>query len=254
MLELKNICMDFKSPNSESIIHLFKNLNLKIEDGEFVTIIGSNGSGKSTTMNIVTGAYTPTSGKVILDGKDVTKMKEFQRAKYIGRVFQDPKMGTASNMSILENLEIAIRRGQRHSPFKWGFKKENKELFTEMLKSFDLGIEERLEKRVGTMSGGQRQALTLLMATLQKPKILLLDEPTAALDPKTARKVLEVTDKVVKENNLTTMMVTHNMKDALKYGNRLIMFKNGKIIFDVKGKEKENLTINDLLDLFEEDE
>jgi len=252
MLELRNICKDFKQPGTDEIIHFFVNLNLKVEDGEFVTIIGSNGSGKSTTMNIITGALLPDSGNVILNDVDITKMKEHERAKYIGRVFQDPKMGTASNMSVLENLEIAYRRGKRHSPFKWGFAKENRPLFIDNLKKFDLNLENRLEKRVGTMSGGQRQALTLLMATLQKPNILLLDEHTAALDPKTARKVLEVTDSVVRENKLTTIMITHNMKDAIKYGDRLLMFKEGKIIHDIKGEKKKNLTVEELLNLFEE--
>ena len=252
MLELKKITKTFELPGTHEKIKALNNVSLTINDKEFVTVIGSNGSGKSTTMNIITGAYSPTEGNVILNGKDITKMKEHQRAKYFGRVFQDPMMGTAANMSVLENLEIAYRRGKRHSVVKWGFTKENKKKFIDALKRFNLGIEKRLTKKVGTMSGGQRQASTLLMATLQKPEVLLLDEHTAALDPKTAKKVLELTDLIVKKNELTTIMITHNMKDAIKYGNRLIMFKNGKIIHDIKGKQKEKLTVEKLLDLFEE--
>lgn len=251
MLELKNIKKSFNpTGNPEDLIVALDDVSLTINDGEFVVVIGTNGSGKSTTMNIVTGAYLPDEGIITLNGQDITKMREHQRAKFFGRVFQDPMMGTAGEMSVIENLEIAYRRGHIHSPIKWGFKKENKARFIEELKRFDLGIETKLNKKVGTMSGGQRQALTLLMASLQKPDILLLDEHTAALDPKTAKKVLELTDKIVKENNMTTLMITHNMQDALKYGDRVVMFANGKIVFDVKGEEKKKLKTEDLLNLF----
>lgn len=251
MLELKNITKVFNTTGQkgDEVVAL-DDMSLTIEDGEFVTVIGSNGSGKSTTMNMITGSIFPDSGNIILNGKDITKMKEYQRAKYFGRVFQDPMMGTAADMSVIENLEIAYRRGKRHSPIKWGFNKENKEMFIQELRRFDLGIEDRLNKKVGTMSGGQRQALTLLMASLQKPDILLLDEHTAALDPKTAQKVLSLTEKIVHENHMTTIMITHNMHDAIKYGDRLIMFNKGKISLDVKGEEKAKLTTKDIYHLF----
>ena len=252
MLELKHIDKSFNlTGKKEDTNVVLKDLNLTIEEGEFVVVIGSNGSGKSTTMNIITGSLIPEKGQVILDGEDITKKKEYQRAKYFGRVFQDPKMGTSADMSVIENLEIAYKRGERHSPLTWGFKKEHKEIFIDELKRFDLGLEDRLNQKVGCMSGGQRQALTLLMATLQKPKVLLLDEHTAALDPKTAKKVLELTEKIIKENHLTAIMVTHNMKDAIKYGDRLVMFHSRKIIYDVKGEEKAKLSAHDLMEMFE---
>ena len=254
MIELKNLTKVFNLSSDEKDKRVaLDHVNLKINDGEFVTIIGSNGSGKTTTMNLIAGTYVPTEGDILLSGMPISQMKEFKRAKYFGRVFQDPRMGTTAEMSVLENLEIAYRRGKNHSPFRWGFSSETvRDYFISQVKQFDLGLEDRMNQKVGRMSGGQRQALTLLMATLQKPDILLLDEHTAALDPKTAKKVLEVTDSVVKENKLTTIMITHNMKDALRYGDRLLMYKDGKIVFDVKGKEKEQLTIEKLLDLFEE--
>ncbi|MCR5332902.1 MAG: ATP-binding cassette domain-containing protein [Bacilli bacterium] len=329
MLELKNVSKIFNLTGSvEDERIALDNVSLQIKPGEFVTIIGGNGSGKSTTLNIVSGSLIPDSGKVILNDVDITKMPEHRRAAYFGRVFQDPLIGTAADMSVLENLEIAYQRGRIHSPITWGFKKADKEYFIEELKRFDLGLENRLGQKVGVMSGGQRQALTLLMATIrhrptikmmrrdyilfsQKDKvqaanefdaeletnkiilkdkldalknsnlsrkerrikakeamfefdqamlakfdltkqILLLDEHTAALDPKTARKVLELTNKIVCENQMTTLMVTHNMKDALTYGNRLIMFHSGHIILDVSGKEKQKLKVDDLLKMFEE--
>ena len=329
MLELRNVTKSFNlTGNKEDLRIALDNISLQIESGEFVTIIGGNGSGKSTTINIVSGAVKPDAGQVLLNNVDITKMNEHQRASYFGHVFQDPMMGTSGEMSVLENLEIAYRRGRKHSPFLWGFKKSHREEFIRELKRFDLGLEDRLNQKVGVMSGGQRQALTLLMATMrnrpthkmirrdyirfsEKPlevarkefddafkqaqsdykqalldiknnktlskqerkekkadakyafdqavgkfdltkQILLLDEHTAALDPKTANKVLELTDKIVKENQMTTLMITHNMRDAIKYGNRLIMFHTGHIIFDVKGEEKAKLTVEDLLKKFDE--
>ena len=329
MLELKNVTKSFNLTGvKEDLRVALDHINLQIESGEFVTIIGGNGSGKSTTMNIITGVVKPDEGQVLLNNVDITKMDEHQRASWFGHVFQDPMMGTSGDMSVLENLEIAYRRGRRHSPFAWGFKKENKKEFIKELQRFGLGLEDRLNQKVGVMSGGQRQALTLLMATLRnKPthkvvkrdyirfsekdhkvaerefdevyipalreyknevkvikkdaklnrkerkqakleayerfdkkvrkfdltkQILLLDEHTAALDPKTAKKVLELTDKIVKENEMTTLMITHNMKDAITYGNRLIMFHMGHIIYDVKGEEKQKLTVEDLLKKFDE--
>lgn len=252
MLSLNNIVESFNlTGKPEDKITILNGLSLQVEDGEFVVIIGQNGSGKSTTMNVITGRYTPDSGSIVLNGKDITNEKEHQRAKHFGRVFQDPMMGTVAEMSVLENMEIAIRRGNKHSPFKWGFNKKNKDLFVNALKEFDLGLDTRLSAKAGTLSGGQRQALTLLMATLKKPEVLLLDEHTAALDPKTAKKVLALTDKIVRENKLTTLMVTHNMKDAITYGDRLIMFAGGEIVMDVKGEEKKKLTIEQLYQSFE---
>lgn len=329
MLELRNVTKIFNlTGNKEDARIALDDVSLKIDSGEFVTVIGGNGSGKSTTMNIITGALKPDKGQVLLNDVDITKMSEYQRATYFGRVFQDPMMGTAGDMSVLENLEIAYRRGHKHSPVKWGFKKTNKDIFIEELKRFDLGLEDRLNQKVGVMSGGQRQALTLIMAALRSrpshsrikkdyitfsekdrsvaeaefdsvynsakqtyiarrkeikenaslrreekkieylkafeefdsqvrqfdltKQILLLDEHTAALDPKTAKKVLELTDKIVKENKLTTLMITHNMKDALMYGTRLVMFHMGHIILDVSGEEKSKLTVDDLLKKFDE--
>ena len=328
MLKLTNVVKSFNSTGKpEDKITVLHNLNLTIKDGEFVTIIGQNGSGKSTTMNLITGVMFPDSGTIELNGGDITKEKEHARARYFGRVFQDPMMGTVAEMSVLENMEISIRRGKFHSPIKWGFRKEHKDLFMEALKEFDLGLENRLSAKAGTLSGGQRQALTLLMATMpQLPShnsirkdyvkfsygdkekareevekaykeysdeflakkaeikankslslaekkeqirtafnefdtkfrkfdvtkpLLLLDEHTAALDPKTAKRVLTLTDKIVREKGFTTLMVTHNMKDAITYGDRLIMFAGGDIVLDVKGEEKKNLKIEDLLNQFE---
>lgn len=226
-------------------------LNLHLNDGDFVTVIGGNGAGKSTMLNAVAGVFGVDKGRVTIAGNDVTRDPEYKRAKYIGRVFQDPLRGTAGDMWIEENLAFALRRGSNRS-FKWGISNKEREQFVELLKTLDLGLETRLSSKVGLLSGGQRQALTLLMATIKKPQLLLLDEHTAALDPKTAKKVLDMTNKVVTENHLTTMMITHNMKDAIKYGNRLIMMHDGSIIYDVSGEEKQKLQVSDLLVKFEQ--
>ncbi len=224
---------------------------LYLEDGEFCTVIGGNGAGKSTFLNAVAGVWPVDAGTISIDGVDVTGLPEHKRAKYLGRVFQDPMTGTAANMQIDENMALAARRGKFRG-LSWGVTKDEREKYHEMLKELDLGLEDRLTAKVGLLSGGQRQALTLLMATIQKPKVLLLDEHTAALDPKTASKVLEITDMLIKEHGLTAMMVTHNMRDAITYGNRLIMMNEGKVILNISGEEKKNLTIEDLLHKFEE--
>lgn len=327
MLELVNVVKKFNiSGNKEDERTALDHVSLQIKPGEFITVIGGNGSGKSTTLNIISGALTPDSGKVLLNGFDTTKMPEYQKSAYFGRVFQDPMVGTAANMSVYENLEIAYARGRTHKPWKWGFSSSHKKYFIEELKKFDLELEDRLNQKVGVMSGGQRQALTLLMATMrQRPservikrdyvrfcegdkekakeevfeafniakkersdalaglkeaklskeelkarkaeikkeyqdkiykfdltkQILLLDEHTAALDPKTASKVLELTEKIVTENQMTTIMVTHNMKDAIRYGNRLIMMSHGKVVVDVSGEKKKRLTVEQLLNMFQ---
>lgn len=226
-------------------------VNLHLNPGDFVTIIGGNGAGKSTTLNAIAGVWPIDSGEILIDGVNVSKLSEHKRAGYLGRVFQDPMMGTAAPMEIQENLAIASRRGKRRT-LRWSISRQEKEEYHELLKMLDLGLEDRMTAKVGLLSGGQRQALTLLMATLQKPKILLLDEHTAALDPKTAAKVLEISDRLISENHLTAMMVTHNMKDAIAHGNRLIMMNEGRIIFDVSGEEKKNLTVESLIRKFSE--
>ncbi len=224
---------------------------LRLEEGEFCTVIGGNGAGKSTFLNAVAGVWPVDGGSIMIDGVDVTGLPEHKRAKYLGRVFQDPMTGTAANMQIDENMALAARRGKSRG-LGWGVTRAEREKYHEMLKELDLGLEDRLTAKVGLLSGGQRQALTLLMATIQKPKVLLLDEHTAALDPKTASKVLEITDMLIREHNLTAMMVTHNMRDAINYGNRLIMMNEGRVILNISGEEKKNLTIEDLLHKFEE--
>lgn len=226
-------------------------LNLHLNEGDFVTVIGGNGAGKSTMLNAIAGTWLVDEGSILIDGVDVTKLSEYKRARYLGRVFQDPMTGTAASMQIEENLALADRRGKRRS-LKSGITAKDREFYKEQLKILDLGLENRMTTKVGLLSGGQRQALTLLMATLQKPKILLLDEHTAALDPKTAAKVLEATDKIVERDNLTTVMITHNMKDAIAHGNRLVMMYEGNVIYDVSGEEKKKLTVTDLLKKFEE--
>jgi len=248
MLSVNNIYKVF-NPGTVNEKLALEGVNLTLEEGDFVTLIGGNGAGKSTLLNVIAGVYPVDQGTIIIDGIDVTKLPEHKRASFLGRVFQDPMMGTASNMGIEENLALAYRRGLKRT-LRWGIKNKERELYKELLKTLDLGLEDRLTTKVGLLSGGQRQALTLLMATLKKPKLLLLDEHTAALDPKTAQKVLEQTDKLIAENNLTTLMIAHNMKDAIKHGNRLIMMHDGKIILDIKGEEKKNLTVEDLLQRF----
>ncbi len=248
MLKLENVWKTFNRGTVNEKVAL-NCLSLTIEDGEFVTGIGGNGAGKSTMLNTVAGVFGVDSGSISIDGVDVTGLPEYKRAKYIGRVFQDPMMGTAATMQIEENLALAARRGQPRT-LRSGITRADRELYREQLKILDLGLENRLTARVGLLSGGQRQALTLLMATLQKPKLLLLDEHTAALDPKTAAKVLTATQRIVEKDHLTTLMITHNMRDAIAYGDRLIMMYEGRIVVDVSGQEKKNLTVEHLLSLF----
>lgn len=249
-LEIKDVHKTFNAGTINEKIAL-DGVNLNLEEGDFVTIIGGNGAGKSTTLNAVAGVWPIDKGTIIIGGQDVTSLPEHKRAKFLGRVFQDPMTGTAATMSIEENMALAARRGKRRT-LKWGVTKAEREQFKEMLKTLDLGLEDRLTSKVGLLSGGQRQAVTLLMASLQKPNLLLLDEHTAALDPKTAAKVLALSDKIIEENNLTAMMVTHNMKDAIAHGNRLIMMHEGRVIYDVRGEEKKQLKVSDLLAKFEE--
>lgn len=224
-------------------------LDIHLQEGDFVQVIGGNGAGKSTMLNCLAGMFPVDQGSIQIDGRDVTRLPEFKRAKLIGRVFQDPMMGTAANMNIEENLALALRRGERRT-LKWGVTNKERGRYYELLKTLGLGLEDRMTNKVGLLSGGQRQALTLLMATLQKPRILLLDEHTAALDPQTAAKVLELSEKIIMENHLTAMMVTHNMKDAIAHGNRLVMMQDGHIILDIAGEEKKNLTVEALLEKF----
>ena len=248
MLEISGIHKTFH-PGTVNANHALKGLSLHLAEGESIAVIGGNGAGKSTLLNAVAGVWTVDSGSIHLDGVDITHLPEHKRAKYIGRVFQDPMMGTAGNMQIEENLALAARRGERRG-LKVGITKAEREQFRDMLRILDLGLENRLTDKVGLLSGGQRQALTLLMATLQQPKLLLLDEHTAALDPKTAAKVLDATDRIVRKSGLTTMMITHNMRDAIAHGNRLIMMYDGHVVVDVSGEEKKNLTVEQLLNLF----
>ena len=250
MLEIQNIHKTFNPGTINEKVAL-NGVNLNLNPGDFVTIIGGNGAGKSTTLNAIAGVWSVDEGKIIIDGVDITKLSEHKRALYLGRVFQNPMTGTAATMSIEENMAIAARRGERRG-LGWGITKKERERYKEALKELDLGLEDRLSSKVGLLSGGQRQAITLLMASLKKPKLLLLDEHTAALDPKTAAKVLAISDKIIQEHQLTAMMVTHNMKDAIAHGNRLIMMHEGKIIYDVSGEEKKNLKVADLLAKFEE--
>ncbi len=249
MLEVKNIVKVFNQGTVNEKVAL-NGVNLHLNQGDFVTVIGGNGAGKSTLLNSIAGVFPVDQGSIIVDGNDVTKLPEHKRAKFLGRVFQDPMMGTAANMGIEENLALAYRRG-RHRTLKWGITAKERDMYRELLSSLGLGLEERLTSKVGLLSGGQRQALTLLMATLKEPQLLLLDEHTAALDPKTAAKVLEISEKIIAEHHLTAMMVTHNMRDAIALGNRLIMMCDGKIILDISGETKKSLTVEDLLEQFE---
>lgn len=249
MLKLDNIHKTFNPGTINEKIAL-NGVNLTLNEGDFVTVIGGNGAGKSTTLNAIAGVWPIDSGKIYIGGDDVTKLSEHKRAKYLGRVFQDPMTGTATTMSIEENMAIAARRGEKRG-LSWGITHQERDTYREMLKALDLGLEDRLTSKVGLLSGGQRQAITLLMASIKKPKLLLLDEHTAALDPKTAAKVLEISDKIIAENHLTAMMVTHNMKDAIVHGNRLIMMHEGKVILNISGEEKKKLTVEDLLHQFE---
>lgn len=250
MLEVKNIAKTF-FPGTVNEKVALQQVSLTLKTGDFCTVIGGNGAGKSTLLNSIAGVFPVDEGSIHIDGADVTKLSEHKRAAFIGRVFQDPLKGTAGGMMVEENLILAERRGEPLR-IRWAFHSGARERYRNMLAALDLGLENRLETHMELLSGGQRQAITLLMATLKKPKLLLLDEPTAALDPKTADKVLSLTDNIVRENGLTTLMITHNMRDALRYGNRLIMMNNGQIVLDVQGEEKQRMTIEDLLHRFEE--
>lgn len=250
MLHVENVSKTF-FPGTINEKRALQNLSLHLASGDFATVIGGNGAGKSTTLNAIAGVFPVDKGKIIIDGEDITKKPEHKRAKYIGRVFQDPMLGTAAGMMIEENLALAARRGETPG-LAWSLPEAQHDRFYELLKELDLGLEDRMTAKVGLLSGGQRQALTLLMASLKKPKLLLLDEHTAALDPKTAAKVLALTEKIVTRDQLTTLMITHNMRDALRYGNRLIMLHNGRVIIDVQGEEKKHLQIADLLEMFEQ--
>ena len=248
MLQIKNVYKTFNAGTVNEKVAL-NGLNLQLNKGDFVTVIGGNGAGKSTMLNSVAGVFPVDEGSILIDGVDVTALPEYKRAKFIGRVFQDPMMGTAANMQIEENMALAARRGKART-LRPGITKQEREFYREKLKILELGLEDRMTSKVGLLSGGQRQALTLLMATLQEPKLLLLDEHTAALDPKTAAKVLDATERIVSMHNLTTVMITHNMRDAIAYGNRLVMMYDGHVVVDVSGEEKKNLTVEQLLNLF----
>ena len=250
MLEIQDIHKTFNPGTINEKIAL-DGVKLNLKPGDFVTIIGGNGAGKSSMLNAVAGVWPVDQGRIVIGGTDITKLSEHKRASYLGRVFQDPMVGTAITMSIEENMAIAARRGKSRT-LSWGIRKKEKALYKEMVAELNLGLEDRMTTKVGLLSGGQRQAVTLLMAALQNPKLLLLDEHTAALDPKTAAKVLELSDKIIQENALTALMVTHNMKDAIAHGNRLIMMHEGRVVYDVEGEEKKKLHVSDLLSKFEE--
>ena len=248
MLDLKNVSKTFH-PGTVNARTALNDLTLHLDEGDFVTVIGGNGAGKSTLLNAIAGTFAVDRGSISIGGQNVTRLPEYKRAALIGRVFQDPMLGTAATMQIEENLALAARRGQPRG-LKWGITKAERETYRALLQPLDLGLEDRLTAKVGLLSGGQRQALTLLMASLQQPKLLLLDEHTAALDPKTAAKVLALSDQIVAENHLTTLMITHNMKDAIRHGNRLLMMSAGKVVLDISGEEKKKLTVEDLLHRF----
>lgn len=250
ILEIKDVRKVFNSGTINEKVAL-DGVNLNLNEGDFVTIIGGNGAGKSTMLNAIAGVWPINSGQILIEGNDITGLPEHKRAVYLGRVFQDPMTGTAATMDIEENMAIAHRRGERRT-LRWGITRPERAMFREKLASLDLGLEDRMTNKVGLLSGGQRQAITLLMASMKHPKLLLLDEHTAALDPKTAAKVLEISDRIIAENRLTAMMVTHNMRDAITHGNRLIMMHEGRVIYDVAGEEKKTLRVKDLLAKFEE--
>jgi putative tryptophan/tyrosine transport system ATP-binding protein len=237
------------NPGTQDEKHALDHIDLEVANGDFITIIGSNGAGKSTLLNIIAGTYTPNGGHIRIDDQDVTRSPDHRMASYIARVFQSPTMGTAGDMTIEENLCLAELRGKRRG-LKWGVTRARRQRYREILKVLDLGLENRLKQAVGLLSGGQRQSLTLLMATLSLPRVLLLDEHTAALDPRTAENVITLTDRIVNENRITTLMVTHNMKQALKFGNRMIMLHQGRIQMDVRGEEKQRLDVRDVIDKF----
>ncbi len=248
MLEMKHITKIF-NPGTVNEKVALRDLSLTLHDGDFVTVIGGNGAGKSTLLNAIAGVWQPDEGQILIDGIDITTMPEHKRAKFLGRVFQDPMIGTAGDMQIEENLALALRRG-KHRGLRWGITAAERADYRAQLARLGLGLEDRMTSKVGLLSGGQRQSLTLLMATLVQPKLLLLDEHTAALDPKTAAKILTLTDEIVTENHLTTLMITHNMKDAIEHGNRLIMLYDGHVVIDVAGEEKQKLTVEMLLEAF----
>lgn len=248
MIQIKNLHKTFFSELGTEK-QVFKGLDLTIEDGDFITIIGSNGAGKSTLLNTINGQIIPDGGKIILDDKEITNIDRHKRAKWISQVYQDPKQGTAPAMTVLENLSMAMNKGKKFN-FTFGLDIKNLEFYKEQLATIGLGLEKQLFTQVGLLSGGQRQCLSLIMATLNKPEILLLDEHTAALDPETSEKILEKTREIVEKNNITSLMITHNMQDAIKYGNRLIMLHAGEVIFDIKGEEKKQLTVEKLLEMF----
>ena len=250
MLKIENVSKTFNKGTINEKVAL-RGLNVELLEGDFVTVIGGNGAGKSTMLNMVAGVYPVDEGRIMVDGQDITGQPDFKRAVYLGRVFQDPMMGTAADMELQENLAMAYRRGKKRG-LRWGISAKERKLYRERLATLGLGLEDRLTSKVGLLSGGQRQAVTLLMATLQSPKVLLLDEHTAALDPKTAAKVLDLTNQFVEQDNLTTLMVTHNMRDAIRMGNRLVMMHDGRIIYDVRGEEKKALQVSDLMKKFEE--
>ncbi len=248
MLKIENLTKTF-NPGTVNEKRVIDHLDLEIETGDFITVIGGNGAGKSTLLNLICGVYPADGGKIVLEGQEIQDMPEHKRARYLGRVFQDPLMGTAAGMQLEENLALAIRRGKRRG-LSWGIQDKERAVYREKLAKLGLGLENRMTDKIGLLSGGQRQSVTLLMATLKSPKLLLLDEHTAALDPNTAHIVLNLTDQIIREQNLTTLMITHNMQDAIDHGNRLIMMNKGKIIFDVKGAEKSSLQVEDLLNRF----
>ena len=250
MLDVNHIKKTF-NPGTITEKLALADADLHLKEGDFVTIIGGNGAGKSTMLNAIAGVFPVDSGNIVIDGTDITSLPEYKRAAFLGRVFQDPMTGTAASMSIEDNMALAYRRGKSRSPLRWGITSKEKDMYRDQLKRLGLGLENRMSARVGLLSGGQRQALTLLMATLQKPKLLLLDEHTAALDPKTAAKVLHLTRELIRDSHLTALMVTHNMKDALQYGNRIIMMHEGRVIVDVDRETKANLRVEDLLNMFE---